>query len=205
LLAACDKTDNPAGAGGGKLVAVPLPYFASYDTWCAHLGNGVCKGDWDGHVPGTSALGAYRFVLVEYTELRDGQGPARDVFLELVTPKGNVYFGLGRTRKGQVTTSVMVHEVVDRPGALELRTVFRTSPRFTQSDYHNAIFILEGPRGLGVVEVPLGKIVGDDTGKTSGAIGNAQWQNGKLSLKGAAIADGMWTMTPPELPQPRGN
>ncbi len=198
VLAACEKTDG-AGAGGVKLTAVALPYFPSYEVWCARTLNvkGVCKGEWSGRNPGKSAFGPYRFVTVEFAEQRDGLGPARDVFFELATGKGNVYLGLGRTREGQVTTSVMVQDVVDRPGALELRTAFRTMPRFTHSDYHSAQFIVEGGRGLGVVEVPLGKIVGDDTGKTDGSIGQAEWKDGKIRLKGATLPDGEWPVTLP--------
>lgn len=201
LLAGCDKSDSARAASTAPaaraLTAAPIQTFASYDAWCARMGKG-CKGEWEGHASGTSALGPYRFVAVEYTGLKDGEGPALDVFLELKTSRGFGYLSLGRTRVGKVTTSVLVKEVVDRPGALELRAVFRTSPRFTFSDYYSTDFIVEGPNGLGVVEVALGKIVGNnDTGTTTGTIGQAQWQAGKVILKGANVADGEWAITLP--------
>ena len=198
LLAACSKTEPaPAGSGAKTLGTVPLAAFASFEAWCGRLSKGACKGEWEGHPPGTSALGAYRFVRVEYPEPKDGQGPVVDVFFELKTSRGFAYHLLGSTRTGKVTNSVMVKEVVDRPGALELRVVYRTAPRFSYSDYYGSSFILEGPSGLAVVEVALGKIVGDiNTGNTTGTIGEAQWQVGKVRVKGASIPDGEWSVSP---------
>jgi hypothetical protein len=201
LLAGCDKKEPVSGAAPaapkGMLPVQKLPAFSSYEDWCQHIGKGTCTGQWEGHAPGTSNLGPYRFVVVEYTELRDGEGTARDVFFELKTARGFSYFAIGRTRPGKVSTSVMVSDVVDRPGALELRTVFRTSPRFTFSDYHSACFIVNGPNSLGVAEIALGKVIGNTEGESKGTPGEATWHDGKVTVKGASIADGEWTIALP--------
>ncbi len=170
--------------------------YPSPEVWCAGQSRGVCRGEWVGHAAGTSALGAYRFIAVEYAEQRDGQGPSSDILLELKTARGFAYLPLGHEREGKHATALMVKDVVDRPGALELRTTFRSQTRAVYSDYYSAIFIVPGADGPGAVEVALGKTVGDDTGKTSGTIGEAQWQAGKVRLKGASLADGEWAIAP---------
>lgn len=202
LLAGCEKSDAPAvpvaaGTAARTLEAAPVPTFPSYEVFCTRVGDGTCKGEWEGHLPGTSALGPYRFVAVEYSELRDGEGTARDVFLELKTARGFSYLSLGRTRPGRVATSIMVKNIVDRPGALEVQTVFRTQPRFTHSDYFGSNFLVEAPKGLAVVQLALGKIVGDETGRTTGSFGEAQWKDGKVIVKGASVTDGEWAISLP--------
>jgi hypothetical protein len=197
LLAGCEKTEpspGPAAVPAKTLGVAPLLAYPSPEAWCAGQSKGTCRGEWVGHPSGTSALGAYRFIVVEYTELRDGQGPTRDVLFELKTARGFSYLPLGHEREGKQATALMVKDVVDRPGALEVRTTFRSRTRAIYSDYHSAIFILPGANGPGAVEVALGKTVGDDTGKTSGSVGEAQWQAGKVSLKGASLADGEWAI-----------
>lgn len=196
VLAGCEKT-KPAPATEAKTASVsPRGTFPSYEAWCSGLGKGTCTGEWEGHTPGVSELGTYRFVVVEYLNHRDGEGKTRDVYLELKHAAGVSYFALGTARLGKIVTSLMVKELVDRPGALEVRTVSRTSPKFTYSDYYAVSFIVPGAKGFGVIEFPVGKIIGNNEGETKGTVGTAEWHSGKITLKGTGVGDGEWTLSP---------
>jgi hypothetical protein len=202
FAAACDRNSSKGAASTASaertLTAAPLAVFPSFDAWCGRLTNGVCKGQWEGYAPGATELGAYRFVVVEVADVKEGAGSYRDIYLELRTSRGLSYLTLGRTRDGQVTTSVLVKEVLDRPGALEVRWVFRNAPRLSHSDFWKVYFIVEGRSGPGAVEVALGNLNSDSSGNTEGTLGEAQWRAGTIRVKGASlIADGDWAVALP--------
>lgn len=196
LLASCEQYKTPAAGTvteGKVLDAAPMQPMPSFEAFCGTVKSGSCVGPWEGHPGGKSALGDYRFVVVEYPTPKDRQGPSREVMLELRTSQGYSYRLVGREREGQVRSTLRVKEIIDHPDALEVRLVSRLAPRFSYSDYYTSLFVVPRREGLAAVEIALGKIVGDiNSGETKGNVGEATWDKKKVSTRGATVADGVW-------------
>lgn len=181
-----------------KLPARTLPAFASFDDWCKQLKGAQCKGEWPGAKPGTTALGAYRFVVIEASAIENfGGGPS--VSFELKTPRGLVYAPMGAIgatgRAG--TTTLNIESVTAHAGTLEVRSHARMVSPSGITDTQQASLFIEGTAGVALAHVHLGTNSRDDRGAAKGHFGELKWQDATLISRGTSLKDGEYRLAAP--------
>ena len=181
-----------------KLPARALPTFPSYDAWCAQLKGAKCKGDWPDAQGGASALGVYRFVVIEAAPIENFAG-GPSVSLELKTSRGFVYAPLGAIgatgRSG--TTTMNVEGVTQHPGAFDLRTHSRMISGAGMTDTQQAILFIEGSSAVGVAHVHLGTNSRDELGRSKGHFGELTWTGSTLISHATSLKDGEYRLAAP--------
>ncbi len=181
-----------------KLPVRSLPAFASSEAWCAQLRGATCKGEWPDAKPGTSALGAYRFLLIEASAI-DNFGGGPSVSMELKTPAGFVYAPLGAIGATGTTgsTTLNVESVTEHGQALDVRTHLRTLSTKGMGDAQDAVFFVAGGSGTGVAHVHLGANRRDELGRATGSFGTLKWEGETLISAGTRLKDGEYRLVGP--------
>ena len=183
---------------GQRLPSRALATFASYDAWCAQLRGATCKGEWLEGRSGTTALGPYRFVVIEAGAV-DNFGGGPSVSLELKTSSGFVYEPMGAIgATGRAGNTVLnVESVTDHGKVVDLRTHARAISPAGMSDTQDASLFIEGSGGVGVAHVHLGTNSRDELGRAKGGFGELTWNGSTLVSRATSLKDGEYRLAAP--------
>jgi hypothetical protein len=181
-----------------KLPTRALTAFATHEAWCAQLKGAKCKGEWPDAKPGTSPLGAYRFVVIDAAPIENfGGGPS--VSFELQTKRGFVYEPMGAIgstgRSGNTTMNV--EGITPHAGVLDVRTHARMISGEGMSDTQEAVLFIEGSSGVGVAHVHLGSNTRDELGRSKGRFGELTWKDNTLVSRSTSLKDGEYRLAAP--------
>lgn len=187
----------PAGCAE-QLPARTLPTFASYDAWCAQLKGAKCKGDWPDAKAGTSALGAYRFVVIEASAI-DTFGGGPSVSIQLQTPHGFVYAPVGAIGATGTTgtTTLNVESVTEHGQVLDVRVHARMVSPKGMTDTQSATLFVSGRSATALANVHLGTNSRDELGRATGHFGTLSWEGTTLISKGTRLKDGEYRLAAP--------
>lgn len=181
-----------------KIPSRALTPFESFEAWCKQLKGATCKGEWPDGKPGTTPLGAYRFVVIDAAPIENfGGGPS--VSFELKTARGFVYApmgAIGSTGRSGVTT-MDVESVTAHSGVVDVRSHSRMVSTAGMMDTQQAIFFVEGSGGIGVAHVHLGTNSRDELGRAKGHFGELKWEGSTLISKSTSLKDGEYRLGAP--------
>ena len=181
-----------------RLPSRALASFASAEAWCNQLRGATCKGEWaEGHA-GNTALGPYRFLVIEAGAV-DNFGGGPSVSLELKTTNGFVYEPMGAIgATGRAGNTVLnVESISDHDGVVDLRTHARAISPAGMSDTQEASLFIEGSSGVGVAHIHLGTNTRDELGRAKGGFGELTWNGGTLVSHGTSLKDGEYRLAAP--------